>query len=293
MVAGELTRRLAVAALGIPLALLLIILGGWPLTLLLAGVAAMATWEAFSLARARGILPFRWLGAGASALLVVLAGATGSYAASAPWGLGMVLGVFLLSSILAVFLRWPDGRPLSAVAVTVSGVLLGGGCLSFGVFLRHLPDTLGGAAGGAALDGPLLLAFPLAVTWVGDSAAFFAGHRFGRRKLIPAVSPAKTVEGAVAGLVSSAVVGGGLGVSFLALHATPAFSCALGAAFGMILGVGAQLGDLAESVLKREAGVKDSGQLLPGHGGILDRFDALLVNLPLSYGLILLSRLLS
>ncbi len=146
---------------------------------------------------------------------------------------------------------------------------------------------------GLSLGGPALVAFPIAVTWVGDSAAYFVGSLLGKRKLIPAVSPNKTVEGGVAGLVGSLLVGAVMGWRFLQLHPSPAFSVVLGAGIGLLLGVGAQLGDLAESATKREAGVKDSGRLLPGHGGFLDRFDALMFNLPLAYVLVQLAGWLS
>jgi phosphatidate cytidylyltransferase len=195
----------------------------------------------------------------------------------------IVVVLFLLSASLAVFRRGAQDRPMAAVAVTTMGAIYGGGCLSFGVLLRHLPEAGWGVAAGTVRLGAILLAFPFAVTWVGDSAAFFAGRRFGRRKLLPAVSPGKTVVGSVASLVASALVGGAMGGWLLALHPRPGASVLMGVGMGLVLALGAQVGDLAESVLKREAGVKDSGTLLPGHGGVLDRFDALLFNLPLSY----------
>jgi phosphatidate cytidylyltransferase len=111
------------------------------------------------------------------------------------------------------------------------------------------------------------------------------GTRFGRRKLIPPVSPGKTVVGGVAGLVGSVLVGVLAGWVFLDLH--PRTGCPWSWGRDRAgAGVAAQVGDLAESVTKREAGVKDSGNLLPGHGGVLDRFDGLIYNLPLAYLLI-------
>ncbi len=289
---GELTRRVAVAALGIPVALLLVYLGGWALAMFLAFAAGVAGWEFYRLSRAQGIRPFTTLGVGGAVALVLSAGAFRSYAQGAPWAMGVLLFVFLLSGVLAVRTRWPDGRPLSDIGVTVGGAVYTGGCFSFGVYLRHLPETMEGFQGGLPLQGMFLLAFPLAVTWIGDSAAFFGGHRFGKRKLLPAVSPAKTIAGSVASLLASALVGGAMGGWLLVLHPVTWLSTLLGAALGVILGVGAQVGDLLESVLKREAGVKDSGTLLPGHGGLLDRFDALLFNLPLTYAMVRLTGLL-
>ncbi|HEX5759561.1 MAG TPA: phosphatidate cytidylyltransferase [Thermoanaerobaculia bacterium] len=121
---------------------------------------------------------------------------------------------------------------------------------------------------------PWLLFLLLAVVWLGDTAAFYVGSRFGRHKMAPVVSPKKTWEGAAAGLAFAVAVGA---VWSVARHGSlrPAIM-ALAAATG----VAAQVGDLVESMIKRGAGVKDSGRLLPGHGGVLDRMDALLFAAP-------------
>jgi len=272
-----------VAAVGIPFALAFLYVGGWALTVAMAVVSLLATRELFALGEAQGIRPFTWLGLLGSLSLMLVAGAMRSFPAAAPWQLGIVFGVFLVASAMAVWLRWPGGRPLAAVSLTLVGVLCGGGCFSFAVFLWHLSPSLEWIGSRFSYLGLLLVAFPIAVSWVGDTAAYFTGRRFGRHKLIPAVSPGKTVEGGVAGLLGSVLVGALGGWVFLALHPQPAVSVAVGAGMGLLLGVGAQVGDLAESVTKREAGVKDSGTLLPGHGGVLDRFDSLIYNLPLAY----------
>lgn len=122
------------------------------------------------------------------------------------------------------------------------------------------------------------LLIALLATWFGDTAAYMVGGRWGRRPLLPRVSPKKTVEGALGGLAGSALVGG-IGVVVFGLG-VPA---ALGAVVGLALGAIGQVGDLAESFLKREAGVKDSGAFIPGHGGVLDRIDALLFALALGW----------
>ncbi len=109
------------------------------------------------------------------------------------------------------------------------------------------------------------------ITWLSDSGAYLVGRSFGRRQLIPVVSPKKTVEGLAGGLVAAALTGA-LGVALFGLDVSWIYGLLLGIAIGVI-GV---VGDLAESILKRQAGVKDSGTLIPGHGGMLDRIDALL-----------------
>ncbi len=122
-----------------------------------------------------------------------------------------------------------------------------------------------------------LLIVVLAI-WVGDSAAYLGGRAFGKRKLAPRLSPNKTVEGAVCGLVGSTVVACiTAGLTGLGLPLP------LAAAIGLALGVVGQVGDLSESLLKRQAGIKDSGTLIPGHGGMLDRVDALLFALPVGW----------
>ena len=115
-----------------------------------------------------------------------------------------------------------------------------------------------------------------AIIWIGDSAAYYGGSALGRHPLAPKVSPKKTVEGAIAGLVGS-IVAGIIGASFLG----EPWLCL--AAVSAITAVAGQFGDLAESVLKRSAGVKDSSSILPGHGGILDRLDSLFFAAPVFY----------
>ena len=144
-------------------------------------------------------------------------------------------------------------------------------------------DWLSGAAHRLSLGwdpGPRGLAWALTVilaTWVGDSAALFAGMALGKRKLAPMISPNKSQEGAIAGLLASIVVGA---VSFQGFGLG---TWTLGLIAGVVIGLSGQIGDLAESALKRQAGVKDSGSLVPGHGGILDRIDALLFAFPAGF----------
>jgi len=288
----ELAKRVAVAALGIPLALALIYLGGWPLSVTLALIASLTVRELYLLGIARGVQAFSALGMAAAAALPLVAGGTRAYEAFAAPSLAVLLAVFFLSAIGAVWRRWPDGRPLSAIPLTLAGVVYAGGGVSFAILLRHLPDTSHGLESHLPFPGPILLAFPLAVTWMCDTAAYFFGHLFGNRKLMPSVSPGKTVVGGVAGLIAASATGAVVGWIALEFHPDPGISALLGGAMGGVLGLAAQVGDLVESVFKREAGVKDSGALLPGHGGMLDRFDALLFTLPLTYALLRLTEAL-
>lgn len=130
----------------------------------------------------------------------------------------------------------------------------------------------------SAPHGLAWTALVLFVIWIGDSAAYLGGRAFGRRRLAPRISPKKTVEGSLAGLIGSAVTAL-ICAQLFGLNLPPLGTLALGAS----LGITGQLGDLIESLLKRQAGVKDSGALIPGHGGMLDRIDALLLTFPVAW----------
>jgi len=127
--------------------------------------------------------------------------------------------------------------------------------------------------------------FPVVLTWASDTGAYFSGRLIGGRKLIPSVSPGKTVAGAVGALVVTVLVAYAFMRYLLTPKAQLAFTPWGLVLFALTISVVAQIGDLAESLLKREAGVKDSGTLFPGHGGVLDRLDSLFFVLPAAYAL--------
>ena len=274
--------RLSVAVTGIPLAVGLIYLGGWYLGVLMAAAAGLSAMEYYGLARAKGIEAFSRLGIAFAVVIPLGATLHDNYHDLALLAFGAVLSLSLITAGIVVFTRGAEGRPLEAVSVTVAGVLYTGCTLAFASLLRSLPDAT------VAWHGAALVIFPLWVTWWGDTGAFFFGSRWGKTKLREAVSPGKTQLGAVAGLACS-VVAAGLAGGFV-LHLIPEYGLDWGmaAAMGVIIGVVGQIGDLAESALKRDAGVKDSSTLLPGHGGALDRLDAVFFTMPLTYALIVL-----
>lgn len=287
MASGELKKRFIVAGIGIPIVVVAVYIGRWAMGPALAFFAGGAAWEFYRLAERRGVRPMRLPGVVAAAALVLIAMLLPSVALAAPvlWTASVVL--LLALALLAIWERGVEGQPLLAVAVTSLGAFLPGGAMAYALFLRHLNvganTTDISHETWRALAGFALVAYPLAVTWMTDSAAFFAGKRWGRRRLIPSVSPGKTVVGAVAGLFGG-VVGGWavtqlLCVAWLEIPLSPV----LGATGGLLIAAVSQAGDLAESVWKREAGVKDSGTFFPGHGGILDRLDSLLFTIPTSY----------
>ena len=130
------------------------------------------------------------------------------------------------------------------------------------------------------------------LTWVTDTGAYFVGRSVGRHKLIPSVSPGKSVEGALGGLVLAIVAAWLYERTVLVPVAHLAFVPGAALLFGAVVSAAAQVGDLAESLIKREAGVKDSSHVIPGHGGVLDRLDSLLFVLPTAYWLLGLLRLI-
>jgi phosphatidate cytidylyltransferase len=129
-----------------------------------------------------------------------------------------------------------------------------------------------------------LLLFPVLLTWATDGCAYFVGRGWGRHKLCPRVSPHKTIEGAVAGAVGAVLVGVVYAPLILRHAYGLPFDAVSGGTAGLLISVVGQVGDLAKSVLKREAGVKDAGRIFPGHGGVIDRFDSLFFALPVAYG---------
>lgn len=253
---------------------------------ILAGLGAM---ETYRLAERKGTRPFRWLGAAAAAGLVLLAAANPSFKAFAPSAL-TVVGAVAFFALLAAIVRGADRQPLASIALTLFGTLYVGFSLAFVAMLRELPtiDAWGEVIPNAGI-GLLVVALPLTSTWIGDSVAFFAGTAWGRTKILPSVSPKKSWLGSVAGLIGAAA-GAGLWhlVAEPYLPGVPIRSVAGAAVVGAALGVGAQVGDFAESLLKREAGVKNSGTIFPGHGGVLDRLDALIITLPMAYAILVL-----
>ena len=272
---SDLAKRIISALVAAPVALIMIYLGGLPLATFLAAVSAGCAWEFYRIAAAGGVEPLDPVG-------IPLAGAVPLAAYAAGIGLyrpSLVVPAVVMLIILAavIWTRGPQRRPLGAAALTVMGILYTGGLLSFGYALREHPYAVGDRAGTA------LVALPLVLTWASDIGAFFVGRAVGGPKLIPSVSPGKTISGALGGLATTVLVSW-LYVRF-ALRPVALLTMTIPATilFGALISVAAQVGDLAESLLKREANVKDSSHLIPGHGGLLDRLDSLLFVLPVAY----------
>jgi CDP-diglyceride synthetase len=181
-------------------------------------------------------------------------------------GLGTTQGVFSLFllgvAVLTLWTKRPLVEALPAAGISSSALLLVALPLSFAVRLH-----------GSEREGPRLLLFALVITWAGDTVAYFVGRAFGKHPFAPHLSPKKTWEGAIASFAGSLLVG----YAFSWWLSAPVPHLLAMAGVGNVAG---QAGDLLESAYKRSAGVKDSGALLPGHGGILDRIDALILAIP-------------
>ena len=263
-------KRIVTAAILIPIVLLLVFLGPrwqWLFTIAVAAVAALAAWEFLGLAERGGSSPPR---------IAVLVALLALFAVDFQWPdrTAAIFGILSLGLLVyCTFLR-----PVEKVMADAANSIF---CLLYAGYTLIALPTLHAAA-----NGPSLLAFLLFVVWAGDIAALYVGRAWGRHKMAPTLSPKKTWEGAAASMAASVLLAAGLWS--LAGQLDQMDSVVLSypgeiwywLVLAVIVNVAAQVGDLAESALKRSAGVKDSGDILPGHGGVLDRIDALLLAAP-------------
>jgi len=293
-VSSELTRRILFGVIAAPIVVAILFIGDAALAGLLAIASALAAWEFYRIARASGSNPFDNLGIIIAGLIPLLVHARylRIYDANGIVGAtSLVSLVILLLFAASIWARGVDGKPLSAVSSTALGGAYTGGMLSFGYAIRYhdyafAPATLKfGSWTPSVPSGGLLLLLPVLLTWASDIGAYAAGRTMGRNKLIPSVSPGKTVEGAIGGLVACIILSWVYAHFVLrpAAHLDFRGSPWGALAFGILMSVAAQIGDLVESLLKRESGMKDSSHLIPGHGGVLDRLDSLFFVLPIAY----------
>ena len=270
---SELTRRIIFAVIAAPAGILFIYLGGPYLVTLLSVIAALGAWEFCRIARAAGAQPFTPVAIVASACVPLCVYGVHLRLFAPNWTELVVAILAVLAG--TVFARSIEQRPLLAAATTVF-------CVAYVGLIAYVYDLRFDDYVVDARGGTVLVMLPILLTWATDVGAYAFGRMFGSHKLMPSVSPGKTIEGAIGGMLLSVLIGW-LYVRFL-LHplAQLALLPVATVVFAICISAVAQIGDLAESMLKREAGVKDSSTIIPGHGGILDRFDSLLFVLPVA-----------
>jgi phosphatidate cytidylyltransferase len=272
--------RIAFAVPAIGLSIAVLWRGGWLLAGLLAVLGVLGTREVYALARRQGIAPLDMLGYLAAAAIpfaAILVTELDFLWVGPMLGLG---ALWLLAVLVAAArVRGPEGRPLTAVAVTVFGSLYASALLVFIVPIRH-----GVHSEAHPLASTALVLFPLAVTWICDTCAMAAGTLVGGPKLAPVLSPHKTWAGAIGGVLGALIAALAFGRMILDRFALELPATQL-LAVGLAVALAAQLGDVAESLFKREVGLKDSSALIPGHGGVLDRLDSLYFVVPVSASL--------
>jgi phosphatidate cytidylyltransferase len=265
--------RAASGIVAVPLLLTIAFVGNPLYGVFIVSATAYAAMEVRTMLRTGGYSPIDWLLVGLAAALPLAAWLSGFWsgdAAAASSGALpaldpiLILTIALILSLASLVVR-PTERALVDWAVSLSMALYLGGFMLFYLPLRAEPSII---------PGFWVMAL-LVLSWICDSSAFFIGRAYGRTRLAPAVSPNKSVEGAVAGLIAPAVVGLIVGP----LLGIPALMMG---GYGLVIAVGTIVGDLIESLVKRQTGVKDSGVLIPGHGGLLDRMDSLLLCAPLA-----------
>lgn len=279
---SELSKRMVFAVAAIPVVAACVYFGDAPLAILLSIASALGAWEYARLATAAGARPMgKWTIVLAALVPLAVHALRLGYPVPGPALLAMLVPILLS---VALWTRGSAGRPIESVATTLFGVLYTGGMLAFVYALRYHRFAI------EPLAGSMLVALPVVLTWLNDSGAYFFGKKFGVRKLMPSVSPGKTWAGAWGALGTTIVFTYLLSAFVLKPVAGLALTIPGAVVFGAVMSVAAQVGDLVESMLKREAGMKDSSTLIPGHGGVLDRTDSLLFTVPIAY--VLLEQLL-
>ena len=253
-----------------PLALIVRFGSSFHFLVLLTVVIGLGLLEFYRMVSVKGFPCWTWLGVTCGVVTPVAFYLDRTFQVGGIVNQATVTAIVVLAFIIGLFMRQDLVISVQSIAFTLLGVFYVGWLLSYVLLLRLLAN------------GSSYVFYIFSVVWLGDAAALVVGTLIGRHKLAPSISPRKTIEGAVGGLLGSlcgAVVGG----LWLLGH----FSLGQCLAVGCILAVLGQLGDFSESLLKRSAGVKDSGVLIPGHGGILDKVDGILFGAPALYYYIL------
>jgi phosphatidate cytidylyltransferase len=262
-------KRLLTAAVGISAAIFLINGGGIPYYIVVNILMLIALWEFMSMLQRSNFAPSLTISIVIGLLMIAVA----------YWGNSEEMGFLITALMLSVLLKLifnNDTFTVPDAAFTILGTLYVGWLFSFLILLRNVSSEITDTPLSQMSLGAIFTWLAVLTTWASDTFAYFIGKAFGKRKLCPHISPGKTVEGLFGGLAGSLIVAVsvGLAVKLPIVHS---------AILGLIIGTLAPLGDLVESVFKRFSGVKDSGKIFPGHGGVLDRFDSIFFVIPAAY----------
>lgn len=252
-----LKTRFLTALVLIPLILGAVYVGGVVFFVLVSAVLIIAGYELFQMTRAAG-----WQATPLIGCIIIALLALEAYTAR-DWFRPLVAGIIVGTLVLGIAQHNREGW-LVGWAITMAGALYIGGLGGYFLLVRALPN------------GMLWTILALVTAWATDSGAYLVGTRFGRHKFFPRISPKKTWEGAIGGELAAPLTLGALGWLFN----VPLAHCL---ALGLLIGLACILGDLSESLLKRQTGVKDSSNIIPGHGGMLDRLDSLLFTAAVTY----------
>lgn len=283
---NELSKRILVAALGIPIALGIIYLGNIPFLLVNIIIASLSLIEFYAIIEKKSSSPMKIYGV---AMLIAILLSMYIFFESSYFQMILLANfILLIFGTMTIQLFSTNTNAISSISTTIFGVLYIS--LAFGslILLREFPVILSNfeivsdgnhflrteSFLGYDVWGLFVIAIFITI-WICDSAAYFVGKAIGKKKLFLRISPKKTWEGAIGGFIFS-IISFLIAVEIL-IHDFPAIHSII---LGSIIGIMGQIGDLAESQIKRDAGVKDSSSLLPGHGGILDRFDSVIFVAP-------------
>jgi phosphatidate cytidylyltransferase len=283
---GNLALRLITAAFLIPPVIWVCYVGGWLFVAVIITFILLGVSEFYNLISAKGASPHRLLGSVAAGLLPVIA-----YIGDASLA-NSALTITLLTLMILQLTKQEIRQAIASVSETFFGVIYVGWLLSYAVSVRFISSELERRFGYAFEPqiGFFFMVFCLVAVVGSDVGAYFVGRQYGRRKLAPLISPNKSVEGALGGVAAGGVLAVLTKLVFTwFIPGNLAQDLGWGAAFvfGMTLAAFGVLGDLVESVLKRDAAIKDAGNLLPGVGGVLDRIDSALLGIPVMYYLLL------
>jgi phosphatidate cytidylyltransferase len=277
---SSLASRVISALLLLPVLILLVWWSVWSVVVVVVAATLVGLFELYGAFAAGGYQPRSRLGIAIGLALVLVV----ALRSIAPFDLlPLALTGAILASLIAELLRPSHEGTLPDWALTLAGALYVGWLLSHFIMLRELTQPLLPAPLGllGIEPGAAWVYLVLAITFLQDTFAYFVGRSLGRHKLAPALSPKKTWEGAAGGM-AGAILGSLAGILLLGLP----ISLGAGLLLGVVGGIVGPLGDLSESLIKRQVGLKDAGSIIPGHGGILDRADSLLFTAPALYYLI-------